>query len=49
MIIQSNKKLAEQKDDDERIPLHWALSYGHLDIVKFLVNTRNFDPDVQVC
>lgn len=24
------------------------MSYGHLDIVKFLVNTRNFDADVQV-
>ena len=44
-----NPKLAGQKDDDERLPIHWATSYGHLEIAKMLAAQKNFDPDVQVC
>ncbi|RDW66190.1 putative proteasome regulatory particle subunit protein [Coleophoma cylindrospora] len=43
----ANPKLADQKDDDERLPIHWAVSYGHLDIAILLASQKNFDPDVQ--
>ena len=45
---QANPKLAARKDDDERLPIHWAVSYNHLPIVQLLVQVKNFDPDVQV-
>ena len=47
-IPQANPKLANRKDDDERLPIHWAVSYNHLPIVQLLVQSRNFDPDVTV-
>ncbi|KAE9377169.1 ankyrin [Stipitochalara longipes BDJ] len=43
----ANPKLAEKKDDDERLPIHWAVSYGHLDIAILLASRKDFDPDVQ--
>jgi 26S proteasome non-ATPase regulatory subunit 10 len=45
---QANPRLATQKDDDERLPIHWAVSYNHLPIVELLVSRNDFDPDVQV-
>ncbi|KAL2043330.1 hypothetical protein N7G274_003636 [Stereocaulon virgatum] len=45
--INANPRLATQKDDDERLPIHWAVSYNHLPIVKLLVSRKDFDPDVQ--
>jgi 26S proteasome non-ATPase regulatory subunit 10 len=47
-LLNANPRLATQKDDDERLPIHWAVSYGHLDIVKLLVDRKDFDPDVKV-
>jgi 26S proteasome non-ATPase regulatory subunit 10 len=47
-LSQANPKLADRKDDDERLPIHWATSYGHLEIAKMLAAQKNFDPDVQV-
>jgi 26S proteasome non-ATPase regulatory subunit 10 len=47
--FQANPKLAALKDDDERLPIHWAVSYNHLDIVILLSSLKGFDPDVQVC
>lgn len=35
-------------DDDERLPLHWAVSHGHIDIVTLLAQQKDFDPDAQV-
>jgi len=46
-LLNANPKLAERKDDDERLPIHWAVSYGHLDIAVLLSAGKNFDPDVQ--
>ncbi|PMD55646.1 ankyrin [Hyaloscypha bicolor E] len=46
-LLAANPKLAEKKDDDERLPIHWAVSYGHLDIAVLLASRKNFDPDVQ--
>lgn len=48
IVCQANPKLADLRDDDERLPIHWAISYGHLDIVILLAARKGFDPDVQV-
>ena len=45
--MKGNPKLANLKDDDERLPIHWAVSYNHRPIVEILLSQRNFDPDVQ--
>ena len=47
-FFQANPKLATQKDEDDRLPIHWAVSYNHLPIVELLVSRKDFDPDVQV-
>ncbi|TVY93544.1 putative 26S proteasome regulatory subunit, partial [Lachnellula willkommii] len=46
-LLNANPKLADRKDDDERLPIHWATSYNHLDIAILLSAGKNFDPDVQ--
>ncbi len=45
--MQGNPKLATLKDDDERLPIHWAVSYNHRPIVEIFISRRDFDPDVQ--
>ncbi|KAL9126176.1 MAG: hypothetical protein Q9217_004738 [Psora testacea] len=35
------------KDADERLPIHWAVSYNHQPIVELLISRKDFDPDVQ--
>jgi 26S proteasome non-ATPase regulatory subunit 10 len=34
------------RDPDERLPLHWAVSYNRLEIVQNLIQAKNFDADV---
>ena len=46
--LQANPRLATKRDDDERLPIHWAVSYNHMPVVELLVSRRDFDPDVQV-
>lgn len=36
------------KDDDERLPIHWAAAYNRVPVVELLVSMKNFDPDVEV-
>lgn len=48
MVLQADPKLAQQVDDDGRLPIHWAVSSNQKDIVLLLANLKNFDPDVQV-
>jgi len=45
-LLAANPKLANLRDPDERLPIHWAVSFNHLPIVRVLVQTRNFDADV---
>ena len=47
LSIQANPRLATRRDDDERLPIHWACSYNHFDIAEVLVSRKDFDPDVQ--
>ncbi|KAB8271817.1 ankyrin repeat-containing domain protein [Aspergillus minisclerotigenes] len=46
-LLNANPKLANAKDDDERLPIHWAVAYNRLPIVELLVATKHFDPDVE--
>ncbi|THC96348.1 hypothetical protein EYZ11_004163 [Aspergillus tanneri] len=46
-LLNANPKLAVVKDDDERLPIHWAVAYNRLPIVELLVSTKHFDPDVE--
>ncbi|KAL8722415.1 MAG: hypothetical protein Q9225_001094 [Loekoesia sp. 1 TL-2023] len=46
-LLNANPRLATKKDDDERLPIHWALSNNHQAIVELLVSRKDFDPDVQ--
>ena len=46
--LQANPQLATKRDDDERLPIHWAVSYNHIPVVELLVSRKDFDPDVQV-
>ncbi|KAE8364206.1 ankyrin repeat-containing domain protein [Aspergillus caelatus] len=46
-LLNANPKLANIKDDDERLPIHWAVAYNRLPIVELLVATKHFDPDVE--
>lgn len=36
------------KDDDERLPIHWAAAYNRVSVVELLVAMKDFDPDVEV-
>ena len=46
-LLSANPKLAKIRDLDERLPIHWACAFAHLEIVKLLSSTRSFDPDAQ--
>ncbi|KAJ5893999.1 hypothetical protein N7495_005690 [Penicillium taxi] len=46
-LLNANPKSAYVKDDDERLPIHWAVAYNKLPIVELLVSHINFDPDVE--
>ncbi|KAL1952606.1 hypothetical protein VTO42DRAFT_4691 [Malbranchea cinnamomea] len=45
-LLNANPKLAHLKDDDERLPIHWAAAYNRLSIIELLISMENFDPDV---
>jgi 26S proteasome non-ATPase regulatory subunit 10 len=36
------------KDDDDRLPIHWAVANNRLAVVELLVASKDFDPDVEV-
>jgi ankyrin repeat protein len=36
------------KDDDQRLPIHWAVAYNRVPVVELLVAMKDFDPDVEV-
>ncbi|KAH0139249.1 hypothetical protein KCU82_g17366, partial [Aureobasidium melanogenum] len=46
-LLNANPKLAKLRDDNDRLPIHWAASYNRLPIVEILSDRKDFDPDVQ--
>ncbi len=46
-LLGANPRLANLRDDDDRLPIHWAVAYGHLPIVQLLVQTKHFDADAR--
>ncbi|KAF2145702.1 uncharacterized protein K452DRAFT_324600 [Aplosporella prunicola CBS 121167] len=44
---QANPRLATRRDDDDRLPLHWAVAYNRVPIVSVLVQSKGFDVDAQ--
>ncbi|KAH9844616.1 Gryzun, putative trafficking through Golgi [Teratosphaeria destructans] len=46
-LLNADKRLATRKDDDDRLPLHWAASYNRLPIVELLTEQRNCEIDAQ--
>lgn len=46
-LLNANPRLATKRDDDDRLPIHWAVSYNHMPVVELLVSRKDFDPEVQ--
>ncbi|KAK5116001.1 hypothetical protein LTR62_000457 [Meristemomyces frigidus] len=46
-LLNADKRLADRRDDDDRLPLHWAVSYNRLAIVEILAEQKAFDVDAQ--
>lgn len=46
-LLQANPKLASRVDPDDRLAVHWACAFNHLEIVKLFASIKSFDPDVQ--
>ncbi|TQS38973.1 hypothetical protein Golomagni_00511 [Golovinomyces magnicellulatus] len=46
-LLNESPELAGRIDDDGRLAIHWAVSFGHKDIVTLLAANEKFDPDVQ--
>ncbi|KAI1479837.1 ankyrin [Daldinia eschscholtzii] len=46
-LLNADPKLARLKDDDGRLPIHWAASSNSLPIVLMLAQQKDFDPDVE--
>ncbi|KAJ2988012.1 hypothetical protein NUW58_g4199 [Xylaria curta] len=46
-IVLADPKSAQRKDDDGRLPIHWAASSNQPAIVLLLSQQKTFDPDVE--
>lgn len=46
-LLNADPKAATRKDDDGRLPIHWAVSSNQLEITNLLVAQKGFDADVQ--
>ncbi|RYP73764.1 hypothetical protein DL771_003477 [Monosporascus sp. 5C6A] len=46
-LLNADPKLARLKDDDGRLPIHWAASSNQPAIVLLLAQQKDFDPDAQ--
>jgi 26S proteasome non-ATPase regulatory subunit 10 len=45
-LLQSDRKLAALRDDDDRLPLHWAASYNRPKLIEIFSEQKNtFDVD----
>lgn len=46
-LLNADKRLVSRRDDDDRVPLHWAASYNRLPIVEILSDIKGFDIDAR--
>lgn len=46
-LLNADRRLANRRDEDNRLPLHWAASYNRLSIVEILAEQKSFDIDAQ--
>ena len=46
-LLNADRKLVSRRDDDNRLPLHWAASYNRVPIVELLADQKAFDIDAQ--
>ncbi|KAL9049705.1 MAG: hypothetical protein Q9162_007077 [Coniocarpon cinnabarinum] len=46
-LLNTNPRLATRRDDDDRLPVHWACSYNHLHIAQLLAAQKSFDVDAK--
>ncbi|KAH6646504.1 ankyrin repeat domain-containing protein [Truncatella angustata] len=46
-LLNADPKQARKKDDDGRLPIHWAASSNQPDIVQLLAQQKDFDPDIE--
>ncbi|KAJ8120356.1 hypothetical protein O1611_g10386 [Lasiodiplodia mahajangana] len=46
-LLNADPKLSQHKDDDGRLPIHWAASSNQHAIALLLSQQKNFDPDVE--
>ncbi|KAK7757864.1 putative ankyrin-repeat protein [Diatrype stigma] len=47
VYYQADPKLARLRDDDGRLPIHWAASSNQTAIVLLLAQQKDFDPDAE--
>jgi 26S proteasome non-ATPase regulatory subunit 10 len=45
--LNADPKLVSRRDDDDRMPLHWAASYNRLPIVELLLDRKGCDIDAR--
>ncbi|KAJ3559271.1 hypothetical protein NPX13_g9557 [Xylaria arbuscula] len=48
LSTQADPKLSQRKDEDGRLPIHWAASANQHPMVLLLSQQKSFDPDVEV-
>lgn len=46
-LLNADRRLVSRRDDDDRLPLHWAASYNRLPIAELLSEQKGFDIDAQ--
>ncbi|KAL8360405.1 hypothetical protein RB601_007256 [Gaeumannomyces tritici] len=46
-LLNADPKAAARKDDDGRLPIHWAVSSNQLEVTNLLVAQKGFDAEVQ--
>lgn len=46
-LLAANPRLANLRDDDDRLPLHWGVSRNRVAVVELLMQRKDFDVDVK--
>ena len=46
-LLNADRKLVSRRDNDDRLPLHWAASYNRIPIVELLSDQKGFDIDAR--